>query len=102
MSAAGVGLSLASTATVMMPVILAGVALQGPLGRLSDRYDRRRVIIACFAATLAVSIALAMAPAGALLLGLVALFGGLSFALYPLCVAFANERLLPSDRKNVV
>src|SRR3546814_1670476 len=82
----------------MMTVILGGVALQWPLGRLSDRYDRRRVIIACFAATLAVSIALAMAPTRTLLLGLGALFGGLSFALYPLCVAFANDRLLPSER----
>ncbi|MFC3784733.1 MFS transporter [Sphingopyxis italica] len=93
-----IGLSLGDTATFMMTVILGGVALQWPLGRLSDRYDRRRVIIACFAATLAVSIALAMAPAGALLLALGALFGGLSFALYPLCVAFANDRLLPSER----
>src|SRR3546814_6853648 len=65
---------------------------------ISDRYHRRRVIIACFAATLAVSIALAMAPTGTLLLALGALFGGLSFALYPLCVAFANDRLLPSER----
>src|SRR3546814_1152682 len=41
-----IGLSLADTATFMMTVILGGVALQWPLGRLSDRYDRRRVIIA--------------------------------------------------------
>jgi len=93
-----IGLSLGDTATFMMTVILGGVALQWPLGRLSDRYDRRRVIIACFAATLGVSIALAMAPTGPLLLGLGALFGGLSFALYPLCVAFVNDRLLPSER----
>src|SRR3546814_1802147 len=39
-----------------------------------------------------------MAPTGTLLLALGALFGGLSFALYPLCVAFANDRLLPSER----
>ncbi|MFZ5726526.1 MAG: MFS transporter [Pseudomonadota bacterium] len=93
-----IGLGLGDTATFMMTVILGGVALQWPLGRLSDRFDRRRVIIACFAATAGVSIALAMAPTGALLFALGALFGGLSFALYPLCVAFANDRLLPSER----
>lgn len=93
-----IGLSLADTASFMMTVILGGVALQWPLGRLSDRFDRRRVIIACFAATAGVSIALAMAPTGAALFALGALFGGLSFALYPLCVAFANDRLLPSER----
>lgn len=93
-----IGLDLADTATFMMTVILGGVALQWPLGRLSDRYDRRRIIISCFAATLAVSAALAMQPGGLLLLGLGALFGGLSFALYPLCVAFVNDRLLSSER----
>ena len=93
-----IGLDLDDTATFMTTVILGGVALQWPLGRLSDRYDRRRVIIACFAATLAVSIALAAQPGGLALLGLGAAFGGLSFALYPLCVAFVNDRLLPSER----
>ena len=92
------GLDLGATATFMMTVILGGVALQWPLGWLSDRYDRRHVIIGCFAATLAVSAALAMLPGGLLLLGLGAAFGGLSFALYPLCVAHANDRLLPSER----
>lgn len=92
------GLSLADTATFMMVVILGGVALQWPLGHLSDRYDRRRVIIGCFAITLGVAILLAMAPAGAALLLFGFVFGGLSFALYPLCVAHANDRLLPTER----
>lgn len=93
-----IGLDLGDTATFMMTVILGGVALQWPLGRLSDRYDRRRIIISCFAATLAVSAMLAMQPVGILLLALGAAFGGLSFALYPLCVAFVNDRLLASER----
>lgn len=93
------GLDLGQTATFMMVVILGGVALQWPLGHLSDRYDRRRVIIFCFAATMLVSIALALnPPAGFPLLALGAAFGGLSFALYPLCVAHSNDRLLPAER----
>ncbi|QDX24932.1 MFS transporter [Sphingomonas suaedae] len=92
------GLSLADTGTFMMVVILGGVALQWPLGRLSDRYDRRRVIIGCFAVTLAISAALATEMRGLALLVLGFGFGGLSFALYPLCVAHANDRLLPSER----
>ncbi|SNS32173.1 MFS transporter [Sphingopyxis indica] len=92
------GLSLADTATFMMVVILGGVALQWPLGRLSDRYDRRRVIVGGFAMTLAVSAGLALQPLGIVLLALGFLFGGLSFALYPLSVAHANDRLLPSER----
>jgi MFS family permease len=93
------GLDLGATASFMMIVILGGVALQWPLGRLSDRLDRRRVIVGCFAATLAVCTALTMLVSGGpLLLALGALFGGLSFALYPLCVAHCNDRLLATER----
>lgn len=93
-----IGLDLSDTATFMTTVILGGVSLQWPLGHLSDRYDRRRVIVACFAATLVISLILAAQPKGFFLLGLGAAFGGLSFALYPLCVAYVNDRLLPSER----
>jgi MFS family permease len=93
-----IGLDLQGTATFMTTVILGGVALQWPLGQLSDRFDRRRVIIGCFAATLAVSLTLAAAPARPILFVLGGAFGGLSFALYPLCVAYANDRLSPSER----
>jgi len=93
------GLDLTQTAGFMMIVILGGVALQWPLGRLSDRYDRRRVIVGCFASTLMVSVALALLATGGLpLMALGALFGGLSFALYPLCVAHCNDRLLFTER----
>lgn len=93
------GFDLAETARFMMTVILGGVALQWPLGRLSDRYDRRAVIIAGFGAAALVSLALALRTSGGLgLLALGALFGGLSFALYPLCVAHCNDRLLETER----
>ncbi len=93
-----VGLDLKGTASFMTIVILGGVALQWPLGRLSDRFDRRLVIIGCFAATLLVSLALATAPGGILLFVLGAAFGGLAFALYPLCVAYVNDRLASHER----
>ncbi|SNS31422.1 Predicted arabinose efflux permease, MFS family [Sphingomonas laterariae] len=93
------GLDLPRTAHFMTIVILGGVALQWPLGRLSDLYDRRRVIVLSFAATLVVSLLLALLTEGGLtLLALGALFGGLSFALYPLCVAHCNDRLLAAER----
>jgi len=93
------GLDLTQTANFMMIVILGGVALQWPLGHLSDRYDRRRVIVLSFAATMVVSLALAfLSIPGFALLATGALFGGLSFALYPLCVAHCNDRLLASER----
>lgn len=92
------GLSLAETSGFMTIVILGGVALQWPLGRLSDRWDRRKVIVFSFAGTLAASLAIAFAREGPWLLGLGALFGGLSFALYPLCVAHTNDHLQANQR----
>lgn len=93
------GLGLAGAATFMSAVIAGGVALQWPLGWLSDRVDRRRVIVGAFAGAAGVSLGLAVAPApGLLLLVLGAAFGGLSFALYPLCVAHANDHLGPNER----
>jgi MFS family permease len=93
------GLDLAATATFMSTVILGGVALQWPLGWLSDRFDRRAVILGAFAGTTAVAFAIALLGApGTPLLVLGALFGGLSFALYPLCVAHTNDRLTAAQR----
>jgi MFS family permease len=93
------GLDLSETALFMSIVILGGVALQWPLGRLSDRFDRRRVIVATFAGAVGASLGIAStaAPGGPLLL-LGTLYGGFSFALYPLCVAHTNDHLTAEQR----
>ena len=92
------GLGIAETAWFMTAVILGGVALQWPLGRLSDRLDRRSVIVATMAGAAASAFALfASGPAGSGLL-FASLFGGTSFALYPLCVAHTNDHLTSAQR----
>ncbi|HWX49900.1 MAG TPA: MFS transporter [Roseomonas sp.] len=94
-----IGLDLPATAAFMSAVILGGVMLQWPLGWLSDRFDRRAVILGAFAGTAAVALAMALLGApGTPLLLLGGLFGGLSFALYPLCVAHTNDRLTAAER----
>ncbi len=93
------GGSVDDAAWFMTAVILGGVALQFPLGRLSDRFDRRKVIIALFGGTILSSLALALAGlSGAASLALGMAFGGLGFALYPLCVAHTNDHLKPEQR----
>lgn len=93
------GLDIAAAAIFMSSVILGGVILQWPIGRLSDRFDRRRVIVGTFAATVAVSVGIALFGApGGLLLFLGGIFGGLTFALYPLCVAHTNDHLSREER----
>ena len=93
------GLGLSQVALFTSMVIAGGVALQYPLGQLSDRFDRRRVIIACMAAVAAICAVLAFAPLPAL--GIIvtgAFFGGFAFALYPLCVAHSNDHLGEDER----
>jgi len=90
---------LGMVGAVAAGVILGGVMLQWPLGWLSDRFDRRAVILGAFAGTAAVALAIALLGApGTPLLLLGGLFGGLSFALYPLCVAHTNDRLTAAER----
>lgn len=94
-----VGMGLGQVALFTSCVIAGGVALQYPLGRLSDRFDRRRVIIACFAVVAGVCAAIAaiqLPAVGTIILGSV--FGGFAFALYPLCVAHSNDHLEEEDR----
>nr|WP_202391090.1 MFS transporter [Allopontixanthobacter sediminis] len=93
------GLEMSDIALFMSVVIAGGVALQWPVGWLSDRFDRRMVIVATLLGATAVCAGLAwLTGAGPLLLILGAIFGGLSFALYPLCVAHTNDHLSADQR----
>lgn len=97
--ARGAGLTDAGTALFMSATILGGVALQFPLGRLSDVMDRRKVIIGAFVATLAICLAIFAAAEGRYQMMIAgAAFGGTSFALYPLCVAHTNDHLRSAQR----
>jgi MFS family permease len=94
-----IGMGLSQVALFTSCVIAGGVALQYPLGMLSERFDRRRIIIWCFIALTAVSGVLALIElpnAGTIALG--SLFGGFAFALYPLCVAHSNDHLEEDER----
>lgn len=93
------GFSVGRISLFMGVVFFGAVLLQWPIGRLSDRFDRRRVIT--LTTTLAALVALALAAMPALpafaLFVLAGVFGGLSFPLYALCVAHANDYLEPDQ-----
>jgi MFS family permease len=93
------GFDVSLIAAFMTVTILGGLALQWPVGRLSDRFDRRLVMIAVSFATALASLAILLAPmASAWTLTLWALvYGGLSFTLYPLSVAHANDHVGPAE-----
>lgn len=91
------GLTLTTIALFTSIPILAGALIQIPVGILSDKLDRRRVLVAIALLALA-------ADAGFLLLKpetrglnllLAAILGGSIFALYPVIVAHANDHAAP-------
>lgn len=95
----GIGQGAGETGIYMSAAILGGVVLQWPLGRLSDVFDRRLVLVGLFAALAAVSAVIAALPADDLvwLLATAALFGGIVFALYPVSVAHTNDHVGAAD-----
>lgn len=92
------GLSSSTIASLLSGVIIGGMAMQWPLGRLSDRFDRRKVIVMSFAATALVCVGMAVFSQPAVFLPLGIAFGGFSFALYPLCVAHTNDHIEMDER----
>jgi len=97
--AQGSGFKVSEVSYFMGAAITSGLLFQYPLGRISDRYDRRYVIVGVALATAFVSLGMA-ALAGSskpALIALACLYGGCSFTLYPLGVAHANDFLEPRD-----
>jgi len=94
-----VGLRTEDIALLVTAGIIGGALLQYPLGRLSDRFDRRRVL--AYAAGTAAGAALLLIPAsyfGAYALyGAMALYGGLAFCIYPIAVAHMIDHLEGPD-----
>ena len=89
------GLSVAAISTFMAAMTLGGVAFQLPVGRLSDRLDRRWVIAAVTILTglaLLPPALLPQLPTTWLYPGFF-LVGGLSLPVYALCVAHTNDFL---------
>jgi MFS family permease len=92
------GISESDSALLLGVALLGGLLGQGPIGSLSDRGDRR-IILLGVAVLLAVLCALSPEPRGSERVAMTvhaALFGALTFALYPLSVAHALDRA-PSE-----
>lgn len=115
--AKNLGLSVAEISRFMGILIVSGLVLQMPIGRLSDRFDRRWVLTLVALAAALASFAMVlvmywgsykmMTPAGEVtslwhrhalpLQSIAAVFGGLIATVYPLSVAYANDYIEPKD-----
>lgn len=78
----------------MALTIFGGLSLQWPLGLLSDRVKRRLLLLALGFGLAVASLAMLLLDAMPLArMAAAALWGGLAFTLYPVAVAYANDRI---------
>jgi len=86
-------LSAGQVGVFMAVTILGGTALQLPVGRLSDRIDRRYVItgLAVVAVLTSITAITLDSRTPEVIYVTMFLLGGLSFPLYSLCLAHAND-----------
>jgi len=92
------GTARATIALFMLMAVLGGFAFQIPVGRISDRFDRR-LVLALLGLGLAVAATVMVLSPRALptLLPEAVFLGGFMSTLYPVCVAHAHDRM-PADR----
>jgi len=93
------GMSITTTALFMALFIYGGSLLQWPVGKLSDRLDRRKLIAAMslFSGVLSLAVLFSANQTLLLFLGSTALFGAFSFTLYPIALAHINDST-PEDK----
>jgi MFS family permease len=91
--AADIGFDTTGIAVFMSATVLGGALLQWPLGRLSDRMDRRKVIaFACLMAGGAGAALVAWAVHDAdMVIPVAVVFGAFTFSIYALCAAHAFD-----------
>jgi MFS family permease len=94
----GEGIARDTIALFMLVAVLGGLAFQIPVGRLSDRFDRRIVLAVLGLGFAGSAVGLILLPhSWKVILPTAALLGGFMSTLYPVCVANAHD-LLPADR----
>ncbi len=85
-------------ARLMFIIIFGGMLLQYPVGRLSDVYERRLILLITSIASIVVLIFMAMFAESFLITALLsAVFGGLTFTLYPVSISYACDSLDTED-----
>jgi MFS family permease len=96
--AAAAGLSVAQVSIFMSAFFVSALVLQFPVGWLSDRMDRRLLIlIVAVLGGLGALVGLALGGSYTMLLVAAVTIGGMSNPLYSLIIAYTNDYLDPDD-----
>jgi MFS family permease len=94
-----IGLPVPDVALLMAGAVLGGSLIQFPLGWLSDKMDRRKVLIgiACCAIAIALVMVIFQPRTPALVIGLAVIFGAAIYPMYSVAVAHANDFAGPDE-----
>ncbi|MGY8840129.1 MFS transporter [Candidatus Njordibacter sp. Uisw_039] len=85
-------------ALFMASFLWGGFLLQWPIGRLSDKYGRRGVmLITSLVAVILCSLASAWDTTSSSYIPLIVVLGGSVMPMYSLCIAYASDRLSPEQ-----
>ncbi len=96
--AVGAGVSPETGALWLSTFVIGNVVLQWPIGWMADHFDRRAVLAGCTLASALLVLLLSAVPAQSLLvIAVIALWGGLSFAIYPVGLALLGQRFGGGD-----
>jgi MFS family permease len=94
----GQGTTKTTIALFMLVAVLGGFAFQIPVGRLSDRFDRRLVLALLSLGFAITAVVMVLLPRSlTTILPAALLLGGFMSTLYPVCVAHAHD-CMPADR----
>ena len=89
-----IGMGVSEIGTLMGVIIFGGLSFQWPIGRWADKTDRRRVLNTASFMTTVFAMAIAvMGESPWFLLPLGWFFGGFSFTIYPLSMAYTCEKV---------
>jgi MFS family permease len=93
------GFSVEQISAFMATMMLGGILLQWPVGHLSDRFDRRRVItVTCLVGAVAAFVAARISASNfPFLLGAAFVVGGSAMPIYSLFIAYTNDYLEPGQ-----
>lgn len=96
--AQGIGMNEGPIGLFLLTFALGTMAMQIPLGWISDRYDRRMALLISSAVGGAAALGLSIATgAGWYLLSMAFVFGGFAIPLYSLAVATVNDQVLAEE-----
>ena len=96
--AVGAGVSAEMGALWLSAFVMGNIVLQWPIGWLADHADRRAVLAGCATVSATLVLLLSLMPAQSFgVVGIVMLWGGISFSIYPVALALLGQRFNGGD-----